>query len=456
MYLRRLTATALLGSFVLLGGCQKNIFQPQMVAPITMRDVPSLRLNYRYEADVPAPTDEKKDAAEDRNGAVQADFDQNRPQELLDKTILSPDKKRVLAIYHRIEDVQSEFRLDMYAPDGKLLRKITPDTMAVHFPDTILWSPDSMNVAFVAMLRAGSNGATPTASPNANANSNANTANTNSANVNTNANSATANSDANANTETANVETNANTATPTAPTPSAPTGVLTFRTEQIYICNSEGDGIKPVTQNEGLIYFYYVWSPDSSMLASLAATIREWQYLQYQADLKGENFTPLGRARLVEKTGRQRLLDDGLTAVRPVWSPDSSKVAVGFGNERQIRIYDTIGNAPTQAAIPLRNPLLTSSQLYDQQLIQNEAANSANTNASNSQTNANTQGATVLPEEASLVSFNPIILLEWTADDLLYFQTGYVKLMKNDAESARSYLRWHRLILSPQAVSLGK
>lgn len=447
MYLRKFTATALIGSFLLLSGCQKNIFQSPTVAPVTMRDVPALRLNYRYEADVPAPTDDKKNAAEDRNGAVQADFDQNRPQEMLDKTILSPDKKRVLAVYHKVDDVQSEFRLDMYAPDGKLLRKITPDTMAVHFPDTILWSPDSMNVAFVAMLRAGSNGATPNASPNTNSN-----ANTNPNQANANTNSANANVDVNANTETANVETN--TTAPSVPTPAAPTGVLTFRTEQIYICNSEGDGIKPITQNEGLIYFYYVWSPDGSMLASLAATIREWQYLQYQADLKGESFMPLGRARLVEKTGRQRLLDDGLTSVRPVWSPDSSKVAVGFGNEKQIRIYDAIGNAPTQAAIPLRNPLLTSSQLYDQQLIQKEAANSANTNAAVPNTNA--QGATVLPDEASLVSFNPIILLEWTADDLLYFQTGYVKLMKNEAESVRSYLRWHRLILSPQAVSLGK
>lgn len=441
MLLRKLTATALIGSFLILSGCQKNIFQSPTVAPITMRDVPALRLNYRYEPDVPAPTDDKQNAAEERNAAVQADFDQNRPQELLDKTIISPDKKRVLAIYHRAEDVQSEFRLDMYSPDGKLLRKITPDTMAVHFPDTILWSPDSTNVAFVAMLRAGSYSAAPVASPNTNANNNP---------ANTNAN---ANVETNINAETANAGTNINSAVPAVPTPISPTGVLTFRTEQIYICNSEGDGTKPITQNEGLIYFYYVWSPDSSMLVSLAATIREWQFLQYQADLKGENFVPLGRARLVEKTGRQRLLDDALTSVRPVWSPDSSKVAVGFGSDKQIRIYDAIGNSPTQAAIPLRNSLLTSSQVYDQQLIQKESANSTmQTNSAN----ANTQTATVLPDEASLVSFNPIVALEWTSDDLLYFQTGYIKMMKNEADSVRSYLRWHRLILSPQAVSLGK
>jgi hypothetical protein len=36
--------------------CQKNIFQPSTVAPATLRDVPALRLNFRYEADVPAPS----------------------------------------------------------------------------------------------------------------------------------------------------------------------------------------------------------------------------------------------------------------------------------------------------------------------------------------------------------------------------------------------------------------
>lgn len=449
-----MTAAALIGGSLIFGGCQKNIFQSPTVAPLTMRDVPALRLNYRYEADVPAPTGENKTAAaEERNAAIQTDFDQNRPQELLDKTILSPDKKRVLTVYHRVGDADAEFRLDMYSPDGKVLRKITPETMAVHFPDTILWSPDSSNVAFVAVIRAGTVGALPTIPPNANTNSNsANTAH--SANANS-ANTANPNLQTNANVETPNAEANANTALPTAPTPAAPSGVLTFRTEQIYVCNSEGDGTKPVTQNEGLIYFYYVWSPDGAMLASLAATYREWKYLEYQSVLKGENLVPLGRPRLVETNGRERRLDDALTQTRPVWSPDSSKVAVAF--DKQVRIYDTIGNSPTQAAIPLRNSLLTSSQAYDQQLIKNEAANSANSNAANTAVpNVNTQGTTVLPDEASLVSFNPIILLEWTADDLIYFQTGYVKSMRNDAESVRSYLRWHRLILSPQAVSLGK
>src|SRR5690606_18618993 len=114
--------------------------------------------------------------------------------------------------------------------------------------------------------------------------------------------------------------TNGNTeATPaeTAPpeagaTPETPTGILTFRTEQIYTCSGDGAGAKAITQNEGLIYFYYIWSPDSRKLAALAATAREWQYLKFQADEAGAIFVPRGRPRIVEPNGRERRLDDGL------------------------------------------------------------------------------------------------------------------------------------------------
>jgi hypothetical protein len=444
MNVRNIAKIFVVGAFLMTLGCQKSIFESPSVAPVSMRDVPALRLNFRYEADVPAPPESAKNTqAEERNAAVQADFDQKRPQELLDKTIASPDRQRFVAVYHRPTDMPSEFRLDMYTADGKFLRKITPDSMAVHFPDTLVWSPDSTTVAFVAMTRAGEqgNGLPPVAPPNQ---ENTNTA------ANTAANSQT-NSAPDANTsETPGADANVNPETPAAdPTPAAPTGILTFRTEQIYTCNSDGDGIKPITQNEGLIYFYYVWSPDSTMLVSLAATYREWQFLQAQADQKGEVLVPLGRPRLVEKNGRERRLDDALTQIRPVWSPDSAKVAVAF--DKQIRIYDAIGNSPTQAAIPLRNQLLISSQAFDQELQRKEAESSGAATSP-----ANVQPATTLPDENSLVSFNPIINLEWTTEELLYFQTGYVKQMKNEPDSVRSYLRWHRLILSPQAVSLGK
>ncbi len=425
-----------IGSLLIFSGCQRNILQSPTTAPATLRAVPALRLNFRFETDVPAPTVNQPAQMEERNVAVQADFDQNRAQESLDKTLTSPDRQRVLAIYHRTGDLPSEFRLDMYSADGKLLRRITYDGMAVHFAETIVWSPDSNTVAFVAMIRANQSNPLPLPPTPAE-----NQANTNSE-LNTEANVANTNADANANAD-ANV--NGNVAAPTAtPAIEAPKVVLTFRTEQIYVCNREGAEIKPVTQNEGLIYFYFLWSPDSSALAALATTYQEWNFLQYQAESKDELFTPAGRPRLVEKTGRERRLDDNLTIVRPVWSPDSAKIAVAF--DKQVRIYDAIGDAPTQAAIPLRNQLLISSKAFDENL-QRQLEGAENTNAP---TNTSQETAT-LPDENSLVSFNPIINLEWTADELLYLQTGYIKQMKNETDSARSYLRWHRLVFSPQA-----
>src|SRR5262245_48618700 len=111
---------------------------PSGSAPSTLGEVPAVRLNYRYEADVPAPAETQTGSPRDeRNPGVQANFDQNRPQEVLDRTMTSPDSKRILAIYHKAGDQPSEFRLDMYSAEGQLLNKITADAMAVHFPDTI-------------------------------------------------------------------------------------------------------------------------------------------------------------------------------------------------------------------------------------------------------------------------------------------------------------------------------
>jgi Tol biopolymer transport system component len=418
--MRVITIFFIIGS-VVLTSCQKSIFESPAVSPASLRDVPAVRLNYRFESDVPAPPEATQAAkTEERNAAVQADFDQNRPQEMVDKTVLSPDKQRVLAVYHRIDDVQNEFRLDMYAADGKLLKRITYDGMAVHFPDTIVWSPDSKNAAFVGTLRALNPQPQP---PPAQTESQSDT-------------------NANVNAESGNTAV----ATPQVEPPQA---VLTLRTEQIYVCGSEGENLKLLTQNENLIYFYFVWSPDSSMLAALAATSQEWKYWEYQANAKSELFVPSGRPRLVETNGRERRLDDNVTKVQPVWSPDSAKVAVAF--DTQVRVYDAIGSAPTQAAIPLRNQLLISSKAFDEELQRKEQGGNENLSAGN--TNAN---VTTLPDEASLVSFSPIVELRWTEDKMLYAETGYVKQFKNEAENVRSFMRWHRLIFSPQPVALGK
>lgn len=416
---RVLPAIVLTSLASLLISCGSKPIESNSTGVTALSQVPAVRLNYRYEADVPAPTVPGV-TVEERNAAVQADFDTNRTQEQLDRTITSPDKKRVLAVYRNVTDLSSEVRLDMYTPEGKLLRKVTADTMAVHFPDTIVWSADSSSVAFVAMLRA----LTP---------------------LSTSATPATASSATPLSAEPASpVE-----PTPSAvATPAAPTGVLTFRTEQIYICNADGGGLKPLTQNEGLIYFYYVWSPDSSMLVALATTAREWRYLEVLAEQKGEMMIPLGRPRVVEKNGRERRLDDNLTAVRPVWSPDSAKVAAAF--ETQVRIYDAGGVNPTQAAIPLKNQMLISAQAYDRQQ-QQIATNSADPNAAPSASAI--EPLTTLPDEKLLVSYNPIVELGWTSDDLLYTKTAYLKRMKLETENVTSFARWHRLVFSAQPLT---
>ena len=422
--------------------CQKTIFEKETVAPITLRDVTALRLNFRFEPDVPAPTDTNQPTQiEERNPTVQNDFDQNRSLEILDKSITSPNKQQILVVYHKIEDSQGDFRLDMYSADGKLLRKITHDGMAVHYPDTIVWSPDSANVAFMAMSRL--------IQPNSNPENQPKPTESNTA----------ANTETNANVETNTNAENTNTAVTPTPKVEPPKAVLTFRTEQIYTCDANGGIVQPLTQNEGLIYFYFVWSPDSSNLAALAATFNDWRFLNYQADVKGEIFVPFGRLRVIEKNGRERRLDDNLTAVRPVWSPDSAKIAEAF--DTQMRIYDAIGDTPTQAAIPLRNQLLISSKTYDEQLQLKEPEGNSNTNT-NTKANINTNQAATpinqpigsLPDATTLVSFNPIINLQWTEDKLLYLQTGYVKNFKEGTNNVQSYLRWHRLAFSPQAVLL--
>jgi hypothetical protein len=169
------------------------------------------------------------------------------------------------------------------------------------------------------------------------------------------------------------------------------------------------------------------------------------------AESKKELMVPVGRPRIIEKNGRERRLDDGVTSVHPVWSPDSLKVAAAF--DTQIRIYDAGGTTPTQAAIPLRNQLLISSQAYDRNLQRQSLESNANTEGESLANNAATpeQPLSMLPDEKQLVSYNPIVEIAWTAEDLLYLKTAYVKRMKNEADNVTSFARWHRLVLSAQA-----
>src|SRR2546423_12558966 len=115
MLFRRLTLTAVLGGVLLLSGCERNIFKTAPVTAPAMSAVPAVRLNFRYEPDVPAPaTETAKAAAEERNAAIQADFDATRQLELLERTIASPDKKHVVAGFPDILGGIAGNRLGMF------------------------------------------------------------------------------------------------------------------------------------------------------------------------------------------------------------------------------------------------------------------------------------------------------------------------------------------------------
>lgn len=390
--------------------CQKKSEETEEKTVGLLQNTPAIRLSFRLEADTPAPSAETEKLKRGINPrqpdnffpSVREDFEKNRPQEILDETFVSPDGKRVLALYHKPEDAEKQYRLDLYSSEGQLIKKITPEGLAViYFPDTIAWSPDSKNFAFVASARL--------TLPRL----------------------------------VTEVPVPAPETTPTAtPPPTSLEPTTAFRTEQIYICDADGNNLKHITQNEGLIHFYLSWSPSSQLLLAMALTWREWEFERLEAQRKSEVFIPSGRPRIIEKNGRVRLLDDRKTRVLPVWSPDSSKIAIAFDTE--IRIYDAVGDYPTQASIPLRNQLLIASQKYEEELKKQIQNNSSNENLT-----TNT-GVTTIPKEDELVSFNPIIQLLWVEERIIYFQTGYVKEMINPSENVRSFLRWHRIILSAQ------
>ncbi|MBV9209867.1 MAG: hypothetical protein JOZ52_04525, partial [Acidobacteria bacterium] len=144
---------------------------------------------------------------------------------------------------------------------------------------------------------------------------------------------------------------------------------------------------------------------------------------------------PAGRPRLLGLEGSERLLDDSLTDVLPVWSPDASKVATAFDTD--MRIYDALGESPTQASIPLGEALLAASRAYDEREAQKSKQAAASQSAQT---------------DKPPVSFNPVVNLVWPQPESLYAQTGFVRNFEN--EQVRNFMRWHLLRLSAQAALL--
>ena len=388
----------LLLTFSLISSACRHMGSKQSVQPRTMRDVPAERLAYSFNPDVPVP--EGADAEEPAVlEAVKNDFDSRRTEEALVRTVASPDGQRALALYETDETAKGEFRIDIYSSDGRFLRNLTPPDLAGAFAPTVAWSPDGNSIAFI-----GRKALAPKPSP------------------------------------TPLVPLTGENPVEPVPAPTVAPAfapIPVFNTEQIYTCNRDGFDLKPLTTREGLIYFYIAWAPDGHALASLACKEDEWDSREREAKL------PSGRPRLIGVDGSERLLDDNLTEAQPAWSPDSSKVATAF--ETDVAIYDATSSSPTQARIPLRDPLLTASVDYDEQKLKKRTGN-ANGNASVGSQASGASGG------GQPYSFNPIVQLTWTDDKTLYFKTAYMRVFPD--RTINTYQRWHVLHLSPQATVL--
>lgn len=371
----------------------KTVVDRQDVRPRVLRDVPARNLAYRLSPDVSPPSSEAEDL--DKFPAVANEFSTKRKDEALLRTVVSPDGRRVLALYGAADEPSSTFRIDLYNSGGEFLRNMIPPDIACVFPDTVTWSPDGNFINFIARKHA-----MPSPSP----------------------------------TPPNEPEPEPGASPVVSPTVAplfAP--VASFNTEQIYIANRDGYDLKPLTAREGLIYFYFAWAPDGHSMAALACREEEWNAREQQYKL------PAGRPRLIAIDGSERLLDDAMTDALPVWSPDSSKVATAFDTD--VAIYDAGGKTPTQARLPLGDQLIAASVVYEQKTTTKKTNNNANAGA---HTTSSTSGVPA--------SFNPIVRLNWRTPDTLYFQTAYVRLMPN--EPINTFQRWHVLNITAQAAIL--
>jgi hypothetical protein len=387
-------------------GCRNGAEKGSAGDPATLRNVPASRLAYSFAPDVEAPPGA---AVEKENPlkAVESDFDTRRKDDRLLRTVVSPDGLRALALYDTGETQEGEFRIDMYSAEGQFLRNLTPPELSGAFAPMVAWSPDGQSIAFI-----GRKSLTPQTPPDM-------------------------------------IPEAARPAEP-LPTPSiAPAfaPVPVFDTEQIYTCNRDGFELKPVTTRNGLIYFYLAWSPDAHALSALACREDEWEVRER------ESKRPAGRPRIIEVSGRELLLDDGLTDAGPVWSPDSSKVAAAF--ETEVKIYDALAETQTRASILLRDPLLKASAEYDEKNLQskNKTGDKEGGKGAGGGGGAAAQ-TTSQATDAAPVSFNPIVRLYWPEEKSLFIQTAYVRIYSS--EPVITFQRWHKLNLSLQATVLSR
>src|SRR6186997_2168780 len=130
----------------------KSVIDRQDVRPKVLRDVPARNLAYRLAPDVSAPSTDLDDPLE-KFGPVATDFSTKRKDEALLRTVVSPDKRRVLALYGTADEPGSTFRIDLYSAEGLFLRNLIPPDLSCVFPETVTWSPDGNFINFIAHRR---------------------------------------------------------------------------------------------------------------------------------------------------------------------------------------------------------------------------------------------------------------------------------------------------------------
>jgi hypothetical protein len=420
------TAAALLLLLVGLvaGGCQQVRETTGLsVRPKALRDVPAERLAFRFEPDVKEedlPERLRKDEAEEPLAGVKADFETRRTGDALIRTVLDPTGQRALALYGTSE-TDTDFRIDLYSVEGQFLRNVLPNDLTGVFPTEVAWSPDGQRIIFSGVRNPA---LSPSPSPTP---------------------SAPAPPGDTMPLPPVGGQTEAPTPTPGPVIPS----VQTFRTEQVYVGDRDGLNLRPLTSREGLIYFQLAWSPDGQQVAALACKEDEWDARRNQGLL------PAGRPRLITLEGQERLLDDRLTDVAPVWSPDGAKVATAF--EYDVAVYDAAGSQPTGGGLSLAAPLRAASAEYDARVFK-KAEPQANTAQANTPRAGNTPQADAGSNAsgAVLISLNPVVRLEWAEPETLYAQTAFVRFYRSEPLPTFKYTRWHALRLTPQAAVLGR
>ena len=84
---------------------------------------------------------------------LQTTLPQQRENDALIRTVVSPDGRRVLALYGTADEPGSAFRIDLYNSDGQFIRNLIPPDISCVFPETVTWSPDGNFINFIAHKR---------------------------------------------------------------------------------------------------------------------------------------------------------------------------------------------------------------------------------------------------------------------------------------------------------------